>query len=195
MEFNEFKKYVIEFKSFSTIKKMKIALKTDFINNIGVSHFKKGDINSAIVNFNQSIEIMPTNDDALLNLARCYTMKEDYENSIECLKKILFVNKNNKHKIIAYLLLFKLVDNFDDEGGAVYSSNLKRSLIDIDIDVVDDEIIELVGKINNPYNRDILTYKIGGGMLGIQEQVIYLTTNGTTKLLIEDELKDVLNWS
>lgn len=195
MNFDEFKIFATEFKNVPTFKKMKIALRTDFLNNRGAFHFKNGDIDSAIDSFNQALEIMPTNDDALLNLARCYTIKEEYKYVNEFLRKLYYLNESNKSKIVAYFLLIELIDNFDEYGGAVYSSTLIRNLQDNNVNATDNDIVQSLEKINKPYNRDILTYKIGSGMLGIPQELMYLTTDGTTIKLIRDELKDVLNWN
>ena len=49
--------------------------------------------------------------------------------------------------------------------------------------------------INEPYNRHILVYMIGGFGFGMGSgESPYMTSEGTTKSVIRDEIRDVLNW-
>ncbi len=195
MDFNEFKKSVEDFQKLGTLQKMNIAMKTDFHNNKGVAYFNQNDINSAINSFKEALKIMPANDDALLNLSRCYTSSYDYDGAYEYLKRLVYLDNSNKDKAIAHCLLNLLIEDFDEDGGAVYSSSLKEFVSDkLDIDTTNNEVGKIIENINKPYDRDILTYKMGGGMFGLSTEIMFLTTNGVTKTVLNNEIKDVLNW-
>ena len=139
---------------------------------------------------------MPTNDDALLNLARCYTKNGEYQKSIDLLNKLNYINPKNKSKIIAYSLLMHLLEDFDSDGGAVNPSTLIEFINEnFNITTNNSEIKSILQRINEPYNRHILVYMIGGLGVGMSsDDSPYMTSAGTTKSVIRDEIKDVLNW-
>jgi len=173
-------------------EKMRIAMQSDLINNQGAYLFKDGDLDSAIQYFEKALKLMPINDDALKNLIRCHNINGNYENSIEPLKKLYYLSPNlGKNKIIAYSLLLHLIEYFDYNGAAVAPSTLIDFIDEkFNIKTNDSEIKQIIAKINEPYNRDILTYFLGGGFIGSGESS-YLTTNGTTKTLIMEEIGDI----
>ena len=181
----------------SMADKMQIAMQTDTINNRGADAYRNGNIEIAIENFKQALKIMPINDDALINLARCYTKIGEYEKSIEPLKKLYKLNPNTKSKIIGYSLLMHLLEDFDSDGGAVGPSTLINFIKDkFGVSTNDSEIKTILQRINEPYNRDILVYMIGGFGFGMSsEESPYMTSDGTTKSVIRDEIRDILNWN
>jgi tetratricopeptide (TPR) repeat protein len=194
---DSFVNFIQKFNSMPMSDKMQIAMQTDTINNRGAEAFKNGDTEFAIENFEQALKIMPNNDDALINLVRCYTKTGKYEKSIEPLNKLNHLNSNNKSKIIGYSLLMHLLEDFDSDGGAVGPSTLISFIEEkFNISTNDAEIESILNKINEPYNRDILVYMIGGGFgfgMGSGESP-YMTSDGTTKSVIRDEIRDVLDW-
>ena len=108
--------------------KMQSALQTDFINNQGAVAYLSGDTQLAIKKFQEALEIMPVNDDALINLCRCYTKIGNYKKSLEQLEKLYYLEKTNKSKLIAYCLVMLLLEDFDIYGASVYFSNIKTIL-------------------------------------------------------------------
>jgi tetratricopeptide (TPR) repeat protein len=193
---DSFKGFIQKFSSMSVSDKMQIAMQTDMVNNRGADAWNNGNIELAIENFRQALQIMPTNDDALINLARCYTKVGSYEKSIDPLNKLYILNPNNKSKIIAYSLLMHLLEDFDSDGGAVNPSILINFIQqNFNISTTDSEIKAIMQRINEPYSRDILVYIIGGLGFGVgSEESPYMTSGGTTKSVIRDEIRDVLNW-
>lgn len=178
-------------------QKMIIAMQSDKLNNEGCENYDNGNTDSAISYYNQALQIMPINDDALLNLARCYNKKQNYLEAIEPLKKLYHLNPDstNKDKAIAYSLLLHLISDFDSDGGAVSSSKL-IDFIKSEFNLVtnDKECEEITGKINEPYNRQIIVYTLGGGFgLGVGGTT-YMTSSGTDLSTIREEIRDVLNW-
>lgn len=191
---DNFENFVERFRTMSMQEKMQIAMQTDLFNNQGANAYENGDTELAIEKFQQALKIMPTNDDALINLSRCYTKIYEYEKSIDPLKKLYYLDSTNKSKIIAYSLLFHLLEDFDSDGGAVSPSTLINFIKEkFAITTNDSEIKNIMQRINEPYNRHILVYMIGGFGMGSGESP-YMTSDGTTKDVIRDEIKDVLNW-
>lgn len=193
---DSFKDFVEKFRSMSMPEKMQIAMQTDTLNNKGAEAYKNGNIELAIASFQQALKIMPINDDALINLSRCYTKIAEYEKSIDPLNKLNSLNSNNKNKIIAYSLLMHLLEDFDSDGGAVSSSILINFIKQkFNITTNDSDIDNIMQRINEAYNRDILVYMIGDFGLGMGlGEIQYMTSDGTTKSVILDEIRDVLNW-
>ena len=69
--------------------KYKKAFETDRLNNLGVEEMKNGNISRAISYYKQALDVIPKNDDALLNLAICYNKMGQYNDAIQlCLKAI-----------------------------------------------------------------------------------------------------------
>ena len=194
---DSFENFVEKFRTMPMQEKMQIAMQTDLFNNQGADAYRNGNIELAIEKFQQALKIMPTNDDALINLCRCYTKIGEYEKGIDQLKKLNYLDSNNKNKVIAYSLLMHLLEDFDSDGGAVSPSTLINFIKEkFEITTNDTEIKNIIQIINEPYNRHILVYMIGGGFgfgMGSGESP-YMTSDGTTKSVIRDEIRDVLNW-
>lgn len=194
---DSFVNFVERFPKMSMNEKMQIALLTDLVSNQGADAFINGNLELAIEKFQEALKIMPTNDDALINLCRCFTKIGEYEMGIEPLKKLYYLNPNNKSKVIAYCLLMHLLEDFDFDGGAVSPSTLISFIEEnFNFSTNDSEIKNIIHKINVPYDRDILVYMIGGlgfGNAGFGNSP-YMTSDGTTISVIHDEIRDILNW-
>lgn len=193
---DSFKDFVERFRAMSMQEKIQIATQTDLVNNQGADAYTNGNTELAIEKFLQALKIMPINDDALINLCRCYTKIGLYEKTIEPLKKLYYLNSNNKNKIIGYSLLMHLLEDFDSDGGVVSPSTLINFIKEkFEIITTDTEIKHIIQRINEPYNRHILVYMIGEFGFGIGSgESPYMTSEGTTKSVIHDEIRDVLNW-
>lgn len=180
-------------------QKMMIAMQSDNLNNQGCDSYENGNTDLAINYFNQALQIMPINDDALLNLTRSYNRKGKYLEAVEPLRKLyhLSPNSTNKNKAIAYSLLLHLIDDFDSDGGAVNPSNLIAFIKSkFGFTTTDNEIKGIIRRLNEPYNRDIIVYFLGGGFgigLGSGDSP-YMTSDGTELSTIREEIRDVLNW-
>jgi tetratricopeptide (TPR) repeat protein len=195
-DFEIFKNYNQKWGLIPMMEKMKIATKTDQLNNIGANLYRQDNIDDAIEYFKQALEIMPINDDALINLARSYTKIGQYEKSIGILNKLYYLNPNTKNIIIGYSLLMHLLKDYDSDGSSMNPSVLIRFIKEkFNILTNDSEIKNVIEIINEPYNRDILVYMIGGGFgMGLGDSP-YMTSDGTTRSVILDEIQDVLNWN
>ena len=193
---DSFENFVERFRTMSMQEKMQIAMQTDLFNNQGADAYENGNTELAIEKFQQALKIMPTNDDALINLCRCFTKIGEYEKGIDQLKKLYYLNPNNKSKVIAYCLLMHLLEDFDSDGGAVSPSTLISFIKEkFNFSTNDSEIKNIMQIINEPYNRHILVYMIGGFGFGMGSgESPYMTSEGTTKSVIRDEIRDVLNW-
>lgn len=193
---DSFENFIESFRTMSMEGKIQIARQSDSLNNQGAEFYKNGNTELSIEKFQQALKIMPTNDDALINLCRCYTKIEEYEKVIDPLKKLSYLNSNNKNKVIAYSLLMHLLEDFDSDGGAVSPSTLISFIKEsFNFSTNDSEIKNIMQRINEPYSRDILVYMIGGFGLGMGSgESPYMTSEGTTKSVIRDEIRDVLNW-
>lgn len=73
-------------------QKMMIALQSDQLNNMGCNEIDNENYTSAINYFNQALQIMPINDDALKNLRLCYRRLGNAEKVAEMERKLSFVN-------------------------------------------------------------------------------------------------------
>lgn len=73
--------------------KIEIADKTDALNNIGVVYESRNDIENAINYYNQALEIMPINDDALANLINCYSTTNNQTKLLETEKKLDYLKR------------------------------------------------------------------------------------------------------
>lgn len=71
--------------------KRSIAIKTDELNNEGVSYYQQGDIERAIYYFNEAIEVMPINEDALKNLIICYRRTGKYKEQMEIEEQLDYI--------------------------------------------------------------------------------------------------------
>ena len=196
MELFNFENIVQQFYNKTIQDKMRLALQTDFINNQGAEAYLSGDTELAILKFQEALKVMPVNDDALINLCRCYTKIGNYKKSLEQLEKLYYLEKTNKSKLIAYCLVMLLLEDFDTYGASVYFSDIK-TLLKEKLDVIsDNEIKEVINKLNEPYNSEILYYKNGdigfGGSSGLG--LICMSTQSTTKSLFLEEIRDVLEW-
>jgi len=72
-------------------EKMSIAIQSDNLVNIGVAAFKKDDIMEAIRFYEQALEIMPNNDDALKNLKICYSKIGKYDKASNMNEKLSYL--------------------------------------------------------------------------------------------------------
>lgn len=144
-------------------EKIAIAIKTDELNNKGSILYNSGSISESIKCFEQALEIMPINDDALPNLVICYKKVGLFFKIPILLSKLYIVNPTNvlKKKIIAFALLSLIIDNYEDEHdmGIVGLSELIEEIKEkYNIETTDDEIMEIYDKINEQYSNDILTW-------------------------------------
>lgn len=73
--------------------KIAIARKTDELNNIGAAYYNEDDLINAIHYFNEALEVMPINDDALENLAICYRMTNDFEKMQETQARLKYLKE------------------------------------------------------------------------------------------------------
>ena len=73
-------------------EKYQIAFQSDSVNNSGVEFYRNGDIYEAINYFEQALEIMPNNDDALKNLKMCYTKTGNILKVNEMEKKLNYLS-------------------------------------------------------------------------------------------------------
>lgn len=88
-DFENFKSFNLRWKtSMPMHEKMQIAMKTDEVNYNGCMAFENGNIKNAIIYFEQALEIMPNNDDALKNLKLCYSEIGDNYKLNSILKKL-----------------------------------------------------------------------------------------------------------
>lgn len=181
--------------------KMIIATQSDELNNAGCDNYEDGNIEKAIEYFIKALQIMPINDDALLNLARSYNRNGKYRDAIEPLKKLFYLKSDSdlvKSQVIAYSLLLHIIEDFDSDGGSVYSSKLASFIgLNFYFTANDNEIKRVIRKINNSYNRAIIVYFIGGGFglgsLGSSDNS-YMSAEDVTLSMLREEIKDVLNW-
>ncbi len=191
---DSFEKFIEKFDTMSMQEKIEIAIQTDLFNNQGADAYQNGNTELAIEKFQQALKIMPTNDDALINLCRCHTKIGEYEKGIDQLKKLNYLYPNNRSKVIAYCLLMHLLEDFDSNGGAISPSTLISFIKEsFNFSTNDSEIKNIIQIINEPYNRNILVYMIGGFGIGFDESP-YMTSEGTSISVIRDEIRDVLNW-
>ncbi|MEK6495252.1 tetratricopeptide repeat protein [Myroides odoratimimus] len=177
-------------------QKMSIAMQSDLYNNQGCDSYNNGNVNQAITYFEQALEILPINDDALINIIRGYNKAGNYLKALDYLKRLFYIEPStlNKQKVIVYSLLIHLMKDFDSDGAVVSSSTLEdfiSSKVGFTITVNDVKLV--IQRLNEPYNRDIIDYR-SSPIMGISD-TMYVTTNGTTLSLIKDECRDVLNWN
>lgn len=65
------------------------AFETDRFNNLGVAEFNNGNFRMAMSYYKQALNVMPQNDDALINLAICHNKMGNHDECIQlCLKAI-----------------------------------------------------------------------------------------------------------
>ena len=185
------------------IAQMMLASQTDNLNSKGAECYNNGDTDGALNYFSQALQIMPTNDNALFNLAKSYTRKGDYTEAINPLRMLYYLcpTSINKSKSIAYSLLLHLIKNFGSDGGEVTPTVLIDYMKNkFQFTTNDDEIKEVIWRINEPYNRDIILCLLGsyGGLLTMEwssKSKLYMTSGGTALSTIEEEIRDVLNWN
>lgn len=75
-------------------QKMRIAMETDRLNNLGVMAYRNGNIQEAIEYYTRALEIMPTNDDSLINLGVCYNKLGEHSKAITYCKKAIEIAPN-----------------------------------------------------------------------------------------------------
>lgn len=68
---------------YSVEKKIRIAQKSDELNNKGCEYYNNDDYENAILYFNKALEVMPINDDALKNLKICYKVTWNFSKQKE----------------------------------------------------------------------------------------------------------------
>ncbi len=73
-------------------EKMQIAMKSDILNNQGASAYNNGNVEYAILKFEEALKLMPNNDDALKNLRICYSKINDYSKVMEVEKKLNYLS-------------------------------------------------------------------------------------------------------
>lgn len=187
------KKFKEEWNNTMTIdEKIPIALKTDSLNNQGCDFYQNGQLEDSKAYFQKALELMPINDDALLNLARCFTKEGQYNQAIKQLIILYIVSDLEIHKniVIGYTLLKFLLEDLDGDEAAVSPSSVIDFLSDNNIDISYYEIKVVVNEINEPYNRDIIV----GGFNALNRDNPYMTADGTYASTIKGELLDILNW-
>ncbi|MGI6319871.1 MAG: tetratricopeptide repeat protein [Bacteroidales bacterium] len=92
-DFDNFKDFTHRWNtSMAMQEKMQIAMRSDAINNKGVYAYNDGDIEVAISYFEQALELMPNNDDALKNLRLCYSEIGNYSKVSEMEKKLDYLS-------------------------------------------------------------------------------------------------------
>lgn len=75
-------------------EKYRIAAETDRLNNLGTAEHRKDNIAEAMFFYKKALDVMPTNDDALINLANCYNYLGDYSKAIELCDKAIMIDPN-----------------------------------------------------------------------------------------------------
>ncbi len=80
-------------RSMSMQKKFQIAQLSDNINNKGALAYSSGNIEGAIILFNEALNIMPNNDDALKNLRICYNETGNYSKVSEVERKLKYLSQ------------------------------------------------------------------------------------------------------
>ena len=73
-------------------EKIKIAMDSDSIHNIGFAAYNKGDLTTAIHYFELSLDVMPNNDDAIRNLIICYKEIGNYSKAKEMQRKLDYLS-------------------------------------------------------------------------------------------------------
>jgi hypothetical protein len=196
---NEFLEFQSKWQLMSMEEKMRIAMQTDSYNNQGALTYKSGDIQKAIEYFEKALAIMPINDDTLSNLIICYKHNEDYYKIPLLWAKLYQINHNQilKEKIIAFSLLSDIIGNYESEydSGIAYLSNLLETIKDnYNINVSESEVFSIHNKINESYNRDIITYGNMRFMFMTSPEKIYKSTNNVPRSLLKEARKDIINW-
>jgi tetratricopeptide (TPR) repeat protein len=75
-------------------QKLMIASESDRLNNLGVFEKQSGNHENAIKFYENAISIMPTNDDALINLSLCLLERKSYEYVISLCKAAIKIDPN-----------------------------------------------------------------------------------------------------
>jgi tetratricopeptide (TPR) repeat protein len=81
------------FKGFPMNVRIDLASRTDEVTNTGCQYYAKGDLKNAIIYFEKALKIFPLNDDALNNLAVCYSELNNYEKMNEAKNKLDQIRK------------------------------------------------------------------------------------------------------
>jgi tetratricopeptide (TPR) repeat protein len=174
----------------------KIAKQTNAINDKGCSYFEFGDIDSAIDYFNQALQIMPINSDALKNLAICYTKKLQLGKVFEQISKLynyypLFTSIRNQ--VIAASVLLLLIDDFDEYGGYVVPNNLISffnehfAFMYVNISSIEEAII----KINDSLKKQLI-FKDFDSYL--RTDIYHITSDTVNISLLQKVLINILLW-
>lgn len=92
-DFDNFKAFTRKWNtSMPMNEKMQIAMQSDAVNNRGAVAYNNGDIMGAIKHFEQALQIMPNNDDALKNLRLCYSKIGNYSKVSEMEEKLSYLS-------------------------------------------------------------------------------------------------------
>lgn len=75
-------------------EKLRIASETDRLNNLGVVEFRSGNIQGAIDYYKKALDIMPENDDSLINIAMCLNKIGQFDEAISFCKKAIEIDPN-----------------------------------------------------------------------------------------------------
>jgi len=175
--------------------KLLTASLSDELNNKGCDCFSNGDIDSAIEFYNKALVIMAINDDVILNLAICHNKKQEFHCAIYNLHKLYILNPINlyKNRIISYVIVFHIVENFDSGGGAVFSSRIIEYFKkELSLSISNYDINEAVREINSSNNRKILLLA-NSPVMGLSSPIIY-SSDGTEISKLKSIARAILNW-
>lgn len=96
-DFEHFKTFTHSWNFNMTLEeKIGIASMTDVLNNQGCDAMENENYNRAISLFEQALMVMPNNDDALKNLALCYTQQGNLVKRKEVIKKLNYLSGNSE---------------------------------------------------------------------------------------------------
>ncbi|MDP4177254.1 MAG: tetratricopeptide repeat protein [Bacillota bacterium] len=96
------------------------------LNYIGCCYLETKQFTSAILTFNQLINICPDWDEPILNLGRVFIKQEKFSEALECLKKALIIDPNEEETYFYFGIYYFAMKEFNKA-----IDNYKKS-IDID---------------------------------------------------------------
>lgn len=100
---------------------------------------------------------------------------------------------SSKNKIIAYCLLLHILDDFDDWGGAASGKDLINFVKErFQLTTNTDEIEKVMNIINERYNNNIID---AGWIQGESMTIVFSTNEGVSRSIINEEVKNILNWN
>ena len=179
--------------SLNVQEQMSIAYRTDENNNIACKCFIDGNVDMAITYFTKALEIMPTNDDALLNLARCYSRINKQGEALKQLVKLFYLSpksENIKDIITAYGIIYK----FLRKSLSVLSGYELIFFLNfhLNINTNESDVARVINRINKAYNKPIISIDEKFGLL--RKTVDYSIINNTNASALTEECRDILNW-